>query len=481
MPIRKRDDVVIRFGGNDSAFQKTVRRVKDTAGGLTKTFSRVGNSIASAFGIGAGIAAGGIAAGIARMTKDLDELGKAAQGLNTTVEELSALQYAITQTSIITENQFNTVLQKMVKHIGKANTGAKESQKIFESLGLSWEYLASLDSDKAFLEIVDAISKIPNAYERASVAQKLFEDRWRDLLPVLESGREKITALMDEQRAMGGPTTEAAEAAADLNDAIGRLNAQMGALANEYGPPVIEFLNYLADRAGLGATTGIGKMRESLRGIDEEIEKIQRQLTKEGRTRKGIMAVNAERAEILRKRIAELGIEYSNLADDIWNAENKITEAQQKSKRSAEIDDKQRQSTAKGGSGKAAPRTVYEDTYAGRSQAMRDFRDGVIDDRQLAGAFGDTAYASLDDGAYGTAGNDSRREDAGGQRMPGSTADTTMAGMRMMGGEIINWFDKNQITLRVGKIDLSGAVVSGADTLESAAQDDADKIGGRSD
>lgn len=274
--MAKRDDIVIGFGGDDSRFRKVARRVSTTAQGLSESFRHLGSSIASVFGVGVGVAGGGITAAIANMTRELDELGKTAEGLNTTVEGLHALRFAVSQTSTVTDQEFNNVLQRMVKHIGQANRGAKESQKLFAELGLSWEYLAGLDSDDAFLEVADAIASIDDSYKQASIAQKLFEDNWRRILPTLRTSREELAGLVGQAREMGGPTTEAAQAAADFNDAIGRLNQTMQAATFEYGPAVIDFLNELIAKVtgSTGATTAIGKLDEELNKLYDQRNKL---------------------------------------------------------------------------------------------------------------------------------------------------------------------------------------------------------------
>lgn len=296
----KREDIIIKFGGDDKGFRKVAKRVHGVGSELSGAFRRFGADIASAFGVGAGIAGGGIVAAVAQMTQQLDDLGKTAEGLNTTVESLYALRYAVSQTSTATEQQLDTSLQKLIKHIGQAARGVKESQKLFVELGLSWEYLASLDTATAFIEVNEAIAAIDNSFTQASVAQKLYEDNWRRLLPTIRTSREEMEALTAQAQAMGGPTTEAAKAAADLNDSIGRLNKSMEGTALEYGPAVIDWVNgFIAVLSGTaGAVTAVDKLDESLNKLYDA----QRRLNGEGSTLQNFLNLfltDAERASAL--------------------------------------------------------------------------------------------------------------------------------------------------------------------------------------
>lgn len=273
----KKDSIVVRFLGDDSGFQRVAKRVGSTTAKLTQTIGRFGNAIAGAFGVGAGVAGGGLVFQVARLTQELDALGKTAKGLNTTVEGLSALQYAVERTSTITGDQFSSTLQRLVKHIGQANRGVKESAKIFEELGLSWEYLASLNSDEAFIEVAEALAQMEDEYKRASLTQKIFEDRWRELLPVILEGKDGIKALTDEAREMGVPTDEAAAAAARLNDQMTVMNRQMEGLGYKYGPPVIEFFGYwIQSLTGVsGLNNALDKTIDQIARLDMELSALQ--------------------------------------------------------------------------------------------------------------------------------------------------------------------------------------------------------------
>jgi hypothetical protein len=107
----------------------------------------------------------------------------------------------------------------MVRRIGAAASGSKELTQVFEALGLQVSEIAEIPADEAFLRIVDALNGLPNAYQRASAAQKIFDDGWQGIIQTADAGTAELRELMLQARALGTPTTESAEAAADLNSA----------------------------------------------------------------------------------------------------------------------------------------------------------------------------------------------------------------------------------------------------------------------
>lgn len=511
MALGKRDDVVIRYGGDATGFQKATRKVSKAASGIKKTFSGVGSSIAGAFGIGTGVAAGGIVASLAKLTQDLNALGKTAQSLNVTVESLSALRFAISQTSTLTDQQLNLTLQKLVKHVGQANRGLKSSQDLFKEMGLDVEYLAGLKSDQVFLEIADAIKRIPNAYDQASLAQKLFEDNWRAIIPTLQEGREGLEGLMNQAIAMGVPTNEAAEAAANLEDSIGRLNQAMSGMATTYGPPVIEFLSHYIEvvTESTGATDKIGQLTDQINLMYQEIEQVQ------GKGFIGSLVRFTKTDEQVAKKVKELSSELGDLIK-----QRQILIDQKAASPTKDLADVtgidlgtggEKAKPKKGGKGKSLVEetTDWRDkTVEEIGKALNEFREGKITATQLGERAGlqapGTAEATAK-GAYGTQSNTLANQGAigaGGTLITGPDKDHLNA-------QFEAYFAEREFDLKIGKLLGEGATIQltpdtdlirnqiqqnvfgepflvqvkaeliGAAGIERVAQDEADKRGSR--
>ena len=248
----KKPDILVSFGGATEQFDRAVKKVKGTTAGLVSSFKKIGSQIAGSLGVGAGLAGAGTLAYVKNMANELDNLAKTSRSLGVTVESLKALEFAVGQTSQLDLGGLTLQLQKITKNIGAAASGSEPMIETFRQLGLEISNLEQMAPDEAYLTVIDALSKMTNEYERAKIAQRLFEDSWRQSILLAKAGRGALEDLAAQQRGMGGATTESAEAAEKFNDSLDVMDKHMDALAMTYGPPVIKFFNELAAVAGVG-------------------------------------------------------------------------------------------------------------------------------------------------------------------------------------------------------------------------------------
>ncbi len=441
--MAKRPDVTVKFDGDATGLRKTITRAEKGLRGFGQRVRGALSGFGAAFGIGgaaAGILGGGAAAQFGQFINDLDRLGKTAQGLNTTVEGLTQLQFAVSQTSTVTEDQLNTSLQRLIKHIGQAQRGVKESQKLFRELGLDWQYLASLQADQAFLEVAGAISAIADPFARASLAQKLFEDNWRTLLPALEAGEQQLRDLTARAAELGGPTTEAALAAAKFNDSIGQLNKSLSGLAVKGGIPIIDFLNEFLENTGAAARPG-----GALDSLNFQIEALQRHINTLTGERGGITGflgglvggtnLGEDAIEKLNKQLDELIKKRDRLAKQQRPSAAEITNEELEQRRAEP--EKQKAETEKKEAEIKKEKVKAEEQELGNltereeklraldesvnrtTEALMKFQQGLITQAELAEAMGlDVSPALKQRGASGTASNLSGPRTASGGPLP---------------------------------------------------------------
>ena len=248
----KKPDILVSFGAATEQFDRAVKGIKGKVSGLVSSFRGLSSQIGAAFGIGAGVAGVGSISFIKNLANDLDNLAKTSRSLNLTVERMSELEFAVGQTSQLDLRGLTLQLQKMTKGIGGAASGSTALLAAFKDLGLEVDALQEMAPDEAYLTIVEALGKVENEFKRAEIAKRIFDDSWRQTLLLAKAGRDTLEDLAAQQRAMGGPTTEAAEAAEKFNDSLDVLNRNMDSLAYTYGPPVITFFNKLSVMAGFG-------------------------------------------------------------------------------------------------------------------------------------------------------------------------------------------------------------------------------------
>lgn len=175
--------------------------------------------------IGLRVAAGGVAmlAPIIASTRHYTALGSAlfdmSKRTGMSVEALSALGFAADMTGASLET-VETGLRRMQRTISDAVFGLKESKDALAELKLTADELKNLRPEDQFDLIAERMNAIANPTQRAAAAMKVFGRSGTQLLPML--------AELSESRKQAGllgliVSTDAAERADDLGDAIDRL------------------------------------------------------------------------------------------------------------------------------------------------------------------------------------------------------------------------------------------------------------------
>lgn len=207
----------------------------------------VGASLMTALGPIA-IAGTVVAAGkkLLDLTGNLTDLS-AKTGISTTA--LQTLGY-VTEQAGVSMDEIGGAVTKMSRALVG---GDKSAVAGLQALNLSTADLLKMSPDQAFITIGDAIAKIENPMERATIATKVFGKSGADLLPAFTGDLGK---LADEAKRSGAILSEETVRGGDAaGDALGRLaNAGLGLIGQVLGPlaPVIELVADLLGRV-LGA------------------------------------------------------------------------------------------------------------------------------------------------------------------------------------------------------------------------------------
>lgn len=214
------------------------------AGEAEKSTDRMSQGMSRHFGklklaaIAAGTAS---AAAFASEVNRQDELGKMASRTGVAVEALSELEYAA-RLSDVSIGQLAGGLQRMSRNM-------VDNPEKFEALGIAVRDAdGSMRSAQAvFADVAETISNIdPESPERAATAMELLGRAGADMIPLLEAGSAGIMTSIDEARSMGlTVTAEMAAQAAQFNDNITRLKANVGGLTstlvNQVLPATVAF------------------------------------------------------------------------------------------------------------------------------------------------------------------------------------------------------------------------------------------------
>ena len=204
-----------------------------------------------AIGIGM-VAMGGaiLAAGVMSVksfAKMGDEVQKMALRTGFSTEALSELRHAaeISGTSL---ESLEKAVKKMSKTVMDAKDGLATYVRAFDRIGLSAEELIELAPEEQFDKIAMAIAAVENPTIRAATAQEIFGRAGTQLLPMLAQGADGLKALREEAHKLGIVfDQEAANAAAEFNDALTRLNESVTGIKNQIGAALVPTLTSLAD------------------------------------------------------------------------------------------------------------------------------------------------------------------------------------------------------------------------------------------
>ena len=239
--------LLLDLRANHAAFGKDMRRANNHVGSMRQNVNRMAGDLVNVRGLLAGLGAFGLIAMTKRSLEAQDAIGKLAQRLGASVEELSSLQFVAEQTGVRVET-LNMGLQRMVRRISEAAQGSGEAVGALDELGLSADRLNQMRPGEQFRTIADAISQIENPADRVRIAMRLFDSEGVALIQTLSGGSEEIIRMQKEADRLGRTlTTKQVQAAAAANDAMNRLKTSTSGLANILAIELAPTISALSD------------------------------------------------------------------------------------------------------------------------------------------------------------------------------------------------------------------------------------------
>lgn len=237
-----------KTGAGFSSVEQRIASLKDTA-------SHLGGVLA---GLGAGVSLAGLVAVFKSVSDELDRVAKASQKVGISTEGLSALEYAAGQSGVEVQ-ALETALGKLSKTAVEAARGGKEHAAAFEALGVEVRdgngHLKT--ADKLLLDLAEAFAQFEDGPAKSELALRLFGKAGADLIPLLNQGRDGITALMEEARRLGVVLdADAAAAAERFNDNMDRVAKSMRGLAVAAAEDVLPAIADISDAMAEAAKDG---------------------------------------------------------------------------------------------------------------------------------------------------------------------------------------------------------------------------------
>lgn len=240
---------------------------------LVKGLQSVGKQMQS-FGVGISkmggmmaAAGGAIVAPVLAMANQFSEAGDAVQKMairtGMTAEAVSELAHAagLSATDIET---LEKGVQRMQRTMADAARGETMAVDALSRFGLAARDLEGLSPDEQMERFADAMAGITDPAQRTAAIMEVFGRSGAQLIPMFEDGAAGIQAMREEARRLGLVIgTEDADAAAALNDAMGRVQSSLKAASIQIGAALAPALTWLADTFAVAAANVIQFIRDN--------------------------------------------------------------------------------------------------------------------------------------------------------------------------------------------------------------------------
>ena len=243
--------------GNSRGATNAIDRVDSRTSRFSKTLGAA-TKAAGLFVLALGAAAVGASVlAVKHYAEAGEQVHKMSLRTGFAAETLSELNHAA-QLSGTSLDQFDGIVKKMARSIYDADRGLKETQDAFSDIGVNIKDLEALSPEDKFLKIASALADVEDHTKKVALAQILFGRQGVALLPMLERGAAGLAEMRQEARDLGiVMSQEDAEAAAEFNDNMTRLNARITsvkfAIARALIPVLIDLQEWLGPRLSMAA------------------------------------------------------------------------------------------------------------------------------------------------------------------------------------------------------------------------------------
>jgi hypothetical protein len=219
----------------------------------------------AALGYFAALAAGVAAIGVAtqKTAEAGDQFAKTSRIIGMTAETFQELDYAAKMSGV---DNLKGSLEKLNKSVADVKSGTGTLTTYLKNN--DQQLLSQLENvnsnEEAFNLLMDAISKAPDEFSRAELAQAAFGKSGQQLILLANEGADGISNLREEARKYGVISNETAANSEAFLDAQARLKAALTGVSTEL-------------TAGLlpGLTETITKIADFIAGIDNWEEKLE--------------------------------------------------------------------------------------------------------------------------------------------------------------------------------------------------------------
>lgn len=208
MAFGRRDDIVIRYGADDSRFQKVTKRVKATGKDVSGFFGDIGKSIGGFFSRTLAGAITSVGAALYALAKSAlstaDALAKTSDKVGVGIENLQRLRYAAS-TAGVEHGTLDMALQRFSRRIGEAAQGTGVLYKEIVRLGIPLRNAqgAMRSSTAIMLDYADAVKGAESSQEQLRLAFVAFDSEGAALVNLMREGSDGMEELMAKADELG--------------------------------------------------------------------------------------------------------------------------------------------------------------------------------------------------------------------------------------------------------------------------------------
>jgi methyl-accepting chemotaxis protein len=240
------------FGQDVSSSSRTVATSLD---GITSKAKAMGAALGLAFSVA------GVAAAVTKYVQYAGTIQDLSKKAGTSAEAFQRLSYA----AKLNVGSMEQVAQGATKLSQTLTQGGDSVVSAVNELGLNLDDLRRKDPADAFIEIGDAIGRVPNPMRQSALATKLFGEAGAQFLPMFKGN---LSATAAEAERLGLVLSQQTiDAADEFGDTVDTLKISGMALLGQVLTPMLPGLTQLAQDAGALAADVIPKVVKGLSDV----------------------------------------------------------------------------------------------------------------------------------------------------------------------------------------------------------------------
>ena len=212
-----------------------------------------------------------LTASVTGAAESIAEISEQAAEAGISAESFQRLTYAASLLGVKSETMSGS-LRKVNSILGQIANGSGQSYaEALGKIGLSADELSEMDTEQAFLAIVDAMGKVTDSSELMGIATALFgEDLATKVLPFVEAGADALKEYGEEASTIG---EEQIESAKRFQALWGNLKKEMLAVLAELLPSFNEALEGLLEIVKEDVAPALKSLIDGFNGLPDGVKK----------------------------------------------------------------------------------------------------------------------------------------------------------------------------------------------------------------